>query len=163
MKEIALATSAAPLFFPPQKIHWINHDKKQMLAPYRLIDGGVAMNNPALMAYFHARALYPQAKIRIVSLGIHQTECDYKELVWSDSPGLLEWSTKLGKLIVGPQISAYHMILKYVMQQNPQSLKYLRIQVPSSQLYSNFDDVSKDHILFLERLSCEILKKNQKN
>lgn len=162
MKEIALATSAAPLYFPPQKIHWVNRHKQCMLSPYCLIDGGVAMNNPSLLAYFHARSLYPHAKIRIVSLGIQQNDSEYKEVVHSYSPGLLEWSRNLGKLIVGPQLSAYQMMLKYLMRQHPESIKYLRIQVPSSQLYSGFDDASKKYIQFLDHLSCDILKKNQR-
>jgi patatin-like phospholipase/acyl hydrolase len=162
MKEIALSTSAAPLYFPPQKIHWVNRHKQQMLSPYCLIDGGVAMNNPSLLAYVHARALHPHAKIRIVSLGIQQNHSDYKEVVFSHSPGMLEWSRKIGKLIVYPQLSAYHMILKYEMRQKPDRLKYFRIHVPSSQLYSGFDDVSKKYIQFLDHLSCEILKKNQR-
>ena len=43
MKDVAMASSSAPTFFPPHKLDGIDH-----------VDGGVTANNPALMLYDHA-------------------------------------------------------------------------------------------------------------
>jgi len=50
----AMATSAAPTYFPPFMDWW---------------DGGVSANNPAMCAYVEARRLWPDEPIRVVSLG----------------------------------------------------------------------------------------------
>lgn len=49
LRDVALATSAAPTYFEPVRIKSING------APHELIDGGVFANNPALCAYAEAR------------------------------------------------------------------------------------------------------------
>lgn len=63
-REAARASSAAPMYFPPAEI--IERDTGTTRI---LIDGGVAANNPALIAYSEARKLYPDAsEFRILSL-----------------------------------------------------------------------------------------------
>jgi uncharacterized protein len=62
MRDVARATSAAQTFFPPHKIN-IDNDY------YSLIDAGVGMNNPSFVAYFKAKALWPNDDILLISLG----------------------------------------------------------------------------------------------
>lgn len=47
-KDVARATSAAPTYFPPASISFVDADPKQD-PPQTFIDGGVASNNPALV------------------------------------------------------------------------------------------------------------------
>ncbi|WP_036591789.1 CBASS cGAMP-activated phospholipase [Oceanospirillum maris] len=58
--DIALATSAAPTYFPPHKIDSTTY-----------VDGGLAANSPALMAFHEARYFLGQQtqNIRLVSVG----------------------------------------------------------------------------------------------
>lgn len=56
--EAALATSAAPTYFPPVKI-----------GERTLIDGGVFANNPSAIALAEARLMWPNDEIVLVSLG----------------------------------------------------------------------------------------------
>ncbi len=53
LREIARSTSAAPTFFKPAKVEYEN---KQMA----FVDGGVFANNPSILAYSEAKALWKQ-------------------------------------------------------------------------------------------------------
>ena len=59
--EAARATSAAPTFFKPFKL------RKKDGTITTLVDGGVGINNPALLGVALAKKLYPNAKILLVS------------------------------------------------------------------------------------------------
>ena len=71
VKDIARATSAAPTYFETARV------KSESGTPYPLIDGGVFVNNPALVAYSEVRTMkfqdidhLPTAKdMMIVSIG----------------------------------------------------------------------------------------------
>jgi patatin-like phospholipase/acyl hydrolase len=56
--DIALATTAAPVYYPAHnyKGRWY-------------VDGGIAMNNPSLLAYSLGKEMYPDDEIFLVSLG----------------------------------------------------------------------------------------------
>lgn len=58
MRDVAVATSAAPTVFPPAN-----------LGQHVVIDGGIVANNTALAAYAHAKRLWPEEDIMLVSLG----------------------------------------------------------------------------------------------
>jgi patatin-like phospholipase/acyl hydrolase len=66
MRQVARATSAAPTYFPPEKI--ATNDPLQY---YALIDGGVIANNPAMCAYAEAIKMgrVDGAGVLVVSLG----------------------------------------------------------------------------------------------
>ncbi|UCS93051.1 patatin-like phospholipase family protein [Echinicola marina] len=80
VKDIARATSAAPTYFETSRI------KNSLGTPYPLIDGGVFVNNPALVAYSEVRTMnfegikhLPTAKdMMIVSLGTGSTSQKYE-------------------------------------------------------------------------------------
>lgn len=65
IRDVALATSAAPTYFEPHRIV-VNQDP---LDYYALIDGGVFANNPAMCAYAEAKAQDPRADVLLVSFG----------------------------------------------------------------------------------------------
>jgi len=61
--EAARATSAAPTYFPAMNVHL---KSKEMLA----VDGGIAANNPAELAYFDIEKKFGNSKkINLISLG----------------------------------------------------------------------------------------------
>ena len=71
IKDVARATSAAPTYFETARI------KNDVGTPYPLIDGGVFVNNPSLVAYSEVRSMTfkniehaPSAKdMMLVSIG----------------------------------------------------------------------------------------------
>jgi patatin-like phospholipase/acyl hydrolase len=79
LKDVARATSAAPTYFETARI------KNEAGTPYPLIDGGVFVNNPSLVAYsevrsmkFEAIAHAPSAKdMMIVSIGTGSVSKSY--------------------------------------------------------------------------------------
>lgn len=86
LKTVALATSAAPTYFPPVLVHPPGGGD-----PLTLADGGVYANNPAMCAYAEAVRIAPGEPITVLSLGtgIQTHEMPYAQAVhW----GLVEWA-----------------------------------------------------------------------
>ena len=54
MRDVCLATAAAPVFFKPAQIHPVGTDKTD--SPAEFLDGGLFANNPILCAYAEVRA-----------------------------------------------------------------------------------------------------------
>lgn len=78
IKDVARATSAAPTYFEAARV------KNKMGTPYPLIDGGVFVNNPSLVAYSEVRTMTfgdlknPTAKdMLIVSVGTGSVSKSY--------------------------------------------------------------------------------------
>lgn len=106
MVDIAMATSAAPLYFPAARVDG-----------HRLIDGGVWANNPSVVAIAEAVSMLdvPLASIRVLNVGtIDQLTNHPKRL---DRGGLLNWAKPIAPLILtagsrGGQGIAEHLIGK---------------------------------------------------
>jgi len=64
LKDVARVISAAPTYFKPQKM------KEKDVKGFSLVDGGIFLNNPSMLAYIHARKIFPSAEnFFVVSLG----------------------------------------------------------------------------------------------
>lgn len=106
MVDIAMATSAAPLYFPAARVDG-----------HRLIDGGVWANNPSVVAIAEAVSMLdvPLASIRVLNVGtIDQLANHPKRL---DRGGLLNWAKPVAPLILnagsrGGQGIAEHLVGK---------------------------------------------------
>ena len=71
LAEAMMACSAVPGYFPPVKY-----------ADKELADGMLTAKNPSLYAYEHARKLFPNDKLLLISLGTGK--CTDKKLDWID-------------------------------------------------------------------------------
>lgn len=106
MVDIAMATSAAPVYFPAARVDG-----------HRLIDGGVWANNPSVLAIAEAVSMLdvPLESIRVLNVGtIDQFTNHPKRL---DRGGLLNWVGPIAPLILnagsrGGQGIAEHLIGK---------------------------------------------------
>ncbi len=68
--QVALATSAAPTFFPAHTFEYIDSRTEQTNTLTNLIDGGIFANNPAMIGFSEAIALdIPMRNLKILSLG----------------------------------------------------------------------------------------------
>ncbi|CAH1449496.1 unnamed protein product [Lactuca virosa] len=102
LSDICIATSAAPTYLPPHHFETIHEGQKH---EFNLVDGGVAANNPTLIAMgeiakqlirknnaFHAPQSLEYNKFLVISIG--SGECKKK---WNYNPddaskwGLLKW------------------------------------------------------------------------
>jgi uncharacterized protein len=106
MVDVAMATSAAPLFFPAAHVDG-----------HRLIDGGVWANNPAVVAIAEAVSMLniPLDTITVLNVGTIDQLTDHPKRL--DRGGLLQWAKPIAPLILsassrGGQGLAEHLIGK---------------------------------------------------
>jgi patatin-like phospholipase/acyl hydrolase len=146
--EVALATSAVPTYFPP---HFMPDPFSQGDAlSHCFVDGGVAINDPSLLAYAEAKRCYPKRKITLLSLGIGQGQNSYHTVIKKKSPGILAWGKAVPNLVVSPQLSIYRMLLNRALRTYDEGSHYIRIQCSQARMASRFDDISPENIQWLE-------------
>jgi len=73
LRELANATSAAPIYFPPVKMTYqernSNDPENFIETTDYFIDGGIIANNPAMVLYTEMKRMYPTKNIKILSIG----------------------------------------------------------------------------------------------
>lgn len=106
MVDVAMATSAAPLYFPAARVDG-----------HRLIDGGVWANNPSVVAVAEAVSMLgvPLSSIRVLNVGTIDQLTNHPKR--RDRGGLLQWAMPIAPLILsagsrGGQGIAEHLIGK---------------------------------------------------
>ena len=89
MVDVALATSAAPTYFPAASVD-----------SARLVDGGVFANNPSVLAIAEATSMLgvPLDAIRVLNIGTMEPFTDHSDRL--DAAGLAGWSTAAVPLIL---------------------------------------------------------------
>jgi hypothetical protein len=81
-EDIALATSAAPVYFKPHK----------MLSGKSLVDGGILANNPILLSVIEGIGVlgWPAEEISVLSIGCSDEMPKYGQLA-QKTPGAINW------------------------------------------------------------------------
>ncbi len=103
MVDAALATSAAPTFFPPHRVHLPKRD-------YSFVDGGMFANNPTGLAHAFLRRTDCDGDL-IVSLGTGSMEraFPYAQIrEW----GALQWATPSLKIMLDGQTEAVAVAMR---------------------------------------------------
>lgn len=124
------ASSAAPLYFPVFIKEDSNGEKRH------LIDGGIAANNPSLIAYSLARELYPSAEtFHILSLSTgapvhHSTQ---------EAGGITGWGGQISKLFQNAQLQVSETVLPAIP-----GLDYTRIWAPVLERKIKLDETGKE-------------------
>lgn len=98
MVDVAMATTAAPLFLPAFR-----------LGNNRLIDGGVWANNPTLVAVAEAKSMLevPIDAMRVLSMGTTDDCVDLGDKL--NRGGLLQWSRPASSVLLrGQAIGSFH-------------------------------------------------------
>ena len=139
--EAARASSAAPLYFPP--FRYRDGDGNEIF----LIDGGVAANNPSLVAYAAARKLYPEAKeFSILSLSTGETAATHSTGV--PLGGLTEWAGSLPTDMAAKAIAG---------------VEYARIWSPVLRKRIRLDDTSPQSLDMLEEAGERMYEENRES
>lgn len=116
--DAALATSAAPVYFPPASITSVD-DTHKLLA-----DGGLYANNPAVCAYVEAHKLYGSEPLLFLSLG------NIRSSVSLEGPpggyGLFKWAYSLLDSMFCAQSQAVDYQLRHLFKGSD---NYLRIDI----------------------------------
>ena len=156
--EVAVATSAAPLYFPPMQIEAPTTPKGY----YALVDGGVAANNPAMCGLAEAIRRFNQdsGNILVVSLGTG----DLKELVVYDqvqAGGLAQWGLTPLDMIFDGNSETVDFQVNSVLNQPGQEQRYYRFQIPLTQDTSELDNSDPDNLARLQVLGSMLVEKIQ--
>lgn len=118
--DVALATSAAPTYFPIASIE----NGKSYLA-----DGGLFANNPAMIGYIEAKKYFLKdySGIEILSIGNISDEINlcYKKR----KKGLLNWGKELISVMMTSQSTSIAFIMKHLFEIDDSPLSgYVRIE-----------------------------------
>lgn len=139
LADIALATSAAPTYFP---IAAIKSPITSVIEQF--IDGGVFANNPALLALTEALGYLGTSatNIRILSVSTPRDPTKSAELsrpltAWQRirlSRGILAWGRKLPDIFIGSGMQLTHnAVNKVLLALSPNVDPYVRYELPTRQ------------------------------
>jgi len=146
MLDAALATSAAPTYFPPHQVAMPHR-------PYSLVDGGVFANNPTGLARTFMRGKSSDSDF-IVSLGTGSMQVPYPfdEIKgW----GAIRWASPILKMTFDGQTEAVALGLRHVVERNG----YFRIQglLGKGHVADDMDDATPENIQRMEELAGTLI------
>ncbi|NMM49076.1 patatin-like phospholipase family protein [Marinigracilibium pacificum] len=162
VKDVARATSAAPTYFE------CAHVKNQIDTPFPLIDGGVFVNNPALVSYSEARTMEfgdiknPTAKdMMILSLGTGSSPKQYeydKVKNW----GPLNWIKPLIDIMMegNSQTVDHHLCQIYDTLKEEDKHDYFRLTPEKLKADSAMDNASPGNLQKLKEDALNYLSDN---
>lgn len=146
--DAVIGSAAAPTFFPPHQVPDARSNIKQSV-----IDGGVFINDPALLALADAVMLWPDDDIHIVSIGTGRV-IDAYPFEQARNWGFFEWLSPVGRFrtplisaISDGQARAVNAQLKKLLGD-----RYHRFDYDLARGYGtpNLDDASAGNIRALE-------------
>ncbi len=156
MKEAARATSAAPTYFTPLTVSPIEEDH-----PYCLIDGGICVNNPALVAYIEAKKLFGAAEhYHILSLGTASTKFSLKQDQYVGG-GMIGWMDPAkGSPLYQAMRSSQYGLTDYALNSLPE-VSYHRIDGVLDKGHIRLDDAREENITLLKDLGIRMISEHR--
>ena len=150
MREVARATSAAPTYFPPEKINTADP-----LQYYALIDGGVIANNPAMCAYAEAIKMgHPDVVMVSIGTGELRHQIKYNDATrW----GQLEWAQPIIDIALQGSSATVDYQLQQLLAVDGDQQAYFRLQLPLTADATEMDNASNDNVKHLMDLAADYL------
>ena len=157
LRDVLLATTAAPYLFPPARIAAIGRQEVQAF-----MDGGLFANNPALHAYLAARELFSfRREILLLSLGTGNDfhPIDYHEAFRWGGMQLLNplKGLPLIQAMMQGQSHDTHCILQRLI---PDQHSYVRLDLHSNAPLPAFDNASATAMQLLRYLAEKLIAQN---
>ncbi|MFP4697673.1 MAG: CBASS cGAMP-activated phospholipase [Eubacteriales bacterium] len=155
LKDVALAATAAPTYFPPAFIKSINGNNE-----YCFVDGGLFANNPSLCAYIEARKLFPNAdKYIFISLGTGKVKRSYS-CKDARNWGLWGWMSPFKQIpILSSFMYGQEGSVNYMLNKTP-NVRVYRLNPHLDNLSSDIDDSSEENIKNLKDISYRYVAEN---
>ena len=167
MVDAAMATSAAPTFFPPYKLKTVHRTSEDY---YALVDGGIFANNPTSIALMESMISFrrknnkelDRSDVLIVSLGTGSLTRKYK---YQDTKnwGQIKWALPLISIVFDGQSESIAYQLDRLMTTEGEGRNYYRFQVPLSAENGRdrMDNASPDNIQYLEKLGKILIEQRR--
>jgi uncharacterized protein len=158
LRDVLLATTAAPYLFPPARVAAFGQPVMQSF-----VDGGLFANNPALHAYLDARELFGDRRdILLVSLG---TASDFHPIDYHKARnwGAYGWlNPQAGLPLIQAMMQGHSQDIHRNLQRLiPNPNWYLRFDIRSPAPLPTFDDASPEALQLFERIGDEIIRQNE--
>lgn len=151
MSQAAMATCAAPTYFPPYQFS----ERKCF------VDGGIFANNPAVCAYAQAKNSFPhEREFLVVSIGTgeHHVPLLCKNIAdW----GLIEWARPIFDIAMNAVGSTVNYQLNAMINGVGSKPLYYRFQVRIDEKTSKMDNVRKDNIACIKEYGAQMVQANQ--
>lgn len=146
MKDAALATTAAPTFFPA-------HSFKEGIVSYTCVDGGVFENNPVSAALQQAISFYDKKyktlinyyDFILVSLGTGHSSVSLDIAGLSDA-GKLKWAPNVVEIAITGTSTAADKHMRDLYTARKVNDNYFRLQVSIPESNSKLDDSRKSNL-----------------
>jgi predicted acylesterase/phospholipase RssA len=156
LRDVVLATTAAPTFFGPARITNVSQS-----GTFYFVDGGVFANNPAMLALVEARLLFPdESDFLLVSLGsgslTHHIKCEEVKR-W----GVVQWARPLLNVVFDGVADAVGYQLERLLPMMGGRNGYYRFQTTLTEATGAFDDASDENFAASERLGEALVKDNE--
>ncbi|CAH9083285.1 unnamed protein product [Cuscuta epithymum] len=169
LADVCIATSAAPIYFPP---HSFELQSSQGIEKFNLVDGGVAANNPVLVAILEAAKAYNVPPLpenfRILSLGTGScTGTQMAEVGDASSWGAVRWllfpdnTPRITDVFMSGNSSMVDTYTSLIFGDGAASgpENFLRIQYQGLKYNECLvDDASKDYLHKLVQFANDLLK-----
>ena len=159
MVEVSRATSAAPTYFPPMRM--TGEGGRELVC----IDGGVAANNPATVAYYEAlveeRELGVDSDFLIVSLGTGRPpeEIPTYEELWSK--GWLSLGMGMLNVVFDGTSEIADELMRVIMSAKEPHSRYFRFQTDLRGCSLDLDNSSPENMAALCRLGDELVEERR--
>ncbi len=170
LRDVARATSAAPTYFEPVRIH------SELGTPYSLLDGGVFANNPSLCAYSEARKMdfaevlcdaekptHPTAKnMLIVSISTGTENKKYKFRQMRDR-GIVNWVKPIIDILMSGNAETVSYQLRQIWDTLDEEHQgdYYRLDPSLHNASEEMDDASFENTKNLQEAGLVFIDKNQ--
>src|SRR6478672_1239987 len=167
MFEAAMATSAAPTFFPPYQIETGHHTDEGY---YALVDGGIFANNPSSLAMMEAMISYKRKTDEelhrkdtlVVSLGTGSLTKKYKYREVKNW-GQIKWALPLLNVVFDGQSESVAYQLAHLMvtkgdQENNRNYYRFQLQLSSDNGHDQMDNASPSNIEYLENRGEKLIE-----
>jgi patatin-like phospholipase/acyl hydrolase len=151
LRDVALATTAAPTYFEPAEVKPVDGGETRFL-----LDGGLYANNPSMCAYIEARKTFPRArKFFILSLGTGNRQygiSHHQMRKW----GYLDWVSPVrGVPLFRTMAGAQAECVEYQLSKIP-GVTYVRLDGVLDEP-CEMDDASRRAMQVLKRTAGDII------
>lgn len=132
LRDIALASAAAPTYFPMSCIH----DSQYKIQEY-FCDGGVVANHPALLGFVEAVSelkVLP-SEVQLLSISTPRTDLADQPIRVNVNRGLLAWGPKLAAVFTDANSMIADQVLRRLMPTyGAEQPRYERVEMQNKQL-----------------------------